>query len=68
MEKIKTYRLLEPGKWGGFVGHIIPDGKGKTSAIIMLAGDTEEKTNKLLDEAIADAPDKYKAKYDIENI
>jgi hypothetical protein len=65
MNKIKCYKLIEAGKFGGFVGHIIPEGKSRTGAIIMIAGDTEQETENKLREAIAEAPPRYHAKYDM---
>jgi len=63
-EKIKCYKLLIPAKYGGYIGHIIPEGKSRGGAIIMLAGETEASTEAKLLEAINNAPQKYKDKYD----
>ena len=67
MEKMKCYKLIDPAK-RGYIGHVIPVGKGKQSAIIMVAGGTPETTNKALDVAIAEAPEHYRRKYDLEKI
>ena len=64
MEKIKCYKLIDPSK-RGYVGHIIPTGKPKQAAIIMIAGDTIDDTDRKLTEAIKEAPEKYKNKYDL---
>lgn len=68
MDKIKCYKLIEPGKRSGYIGHIIPTGRPKQSAIIMIAGGTVEATEAALIIAISEAPDKYKATYDLEQL
>ncbi len=63
MEKIKCYKLIDTSK-RGHIGHVIPVGRGKTSAIIMIAGGDVEDTEARLQIAINEAPEHYKTKYD----
>ena len=59
---IKCKKIIQKeGRY--YMGYVVPEGKGLTSAIVMVAGYIEEEAASKLETAILEWPPKYTAKY-----